>query len=123
MTDQPSTDVMDAVAQMFAANARRRADRANTALSVWTRYERRLVRESAVMGYVLGYQSGNLDGRSGFGGPADRNNPIPPDSEILQRVIEHCDSTDDKCPFIAGACAGHRRRVTRKQLWPGEVAS
>ncbi len=122
MTDQPSTDVMDVVAEVFAANAQRRADRVMVALSIWTRYERRLVKEAAVMGYVLGERAGRVSA-SGIRQQMGRKEPpFPTDARIVQTVIEHCDSTDDKFPFIAAACAGRRRRVTRKQLWPGEVA-
>lgn len=119
MTTDPA---LDAVARIFEEGRRRRADRAMTAFRTLSRFERRIAKEAAVMGYVLGYQSGNLDGRNDIGGPLDRNNPIPPDFEILQRVIEHCDSTSDNYPFLSAACNGKRRRVTKVRLYDFERA-
>lgn len=115
-----STGTYDVIARMVAANDARRDLRARTALATMRRYERRLVREAAVIGYVLGYQSGSLDGRSGIGGPADKNNTIPSDADIVVRVIQHCDSTADLYPYIAAACNGTRRRVTRSRLYHPE---
>lgn len=114
--------LMAALAEMFAANRRHRGDRAATAFRTLRRYERRIVKEAAAMAYVLGYQNGNLDGRTGSSGPANNGNPIPPDFEILQLVIEHCDSTSDNFPFLAAACDGRRRRVTKTQLYHFERA-
>lgn len=111
-----ATDLLAAVADVFAANARRRADRAHTALSTLSRYERRIAREAAVMGYVLGHRTGLLDARVSL---ADATG-IPGDAEILRTVIEHCDSTSDLYPYLAAACAGRRRRITKARLWPTE---
>ncbi|GIM88861.1 hypothetical protein [Paractinoplanes toevensis] len=113
MTTLP-TDVV----RMVLAGDRRRATRANTALSVLSRYERRLVREAAVMGYVLGRQDGYIKARQGAS--TSDSGGYPKDSAILQDVIEHCDSTSDRFPYLAAACAGQRRRVTRARLWAGE---
>jgi hypothetical protein len=115
-------DVIEALARIFEANRQHRAARASTALSTMSRHERRLVKEAAVMGYVLGYRSGNLDGRAGIGGPLHTSAPFPGDASIVRQVIEHCDSTDDLYPYIAALCAGRRRRVTKKRRWPGESA-
>ncbi|MFI5891949.1 hypothetical protein ACIA5D_17750 [Actinoplanes sp. NPDC051513] len=122
MSDVDS-ELMAGLARMLAAGQQRRAARAQTALETLRSYERRILREAAVMGYVLGYQSGNLDGRTGIGGPLDKNNRIPPDSEILRRVIEHCDSTDDLYPFLAAACDRRRRSITKARRWPGEAGA
>lgn len=123
-TDSPgtrdSTATYDMVAHMIAAGDQRRDLRTRTALATMRRYERRLVREAAVMGYVLGYQSGNVDGRNGRGGPLDDTNRTPHDSDILVRVIQHCDSTADLYPYIAAACNGQRRRVTQSRLFHPE---
>jgi hypothetical protein len=112
----------DALTRVFEEGQRRRSDRAMTAFRTLRRFERRIAKEAAVMGYVLGYRSGNLDGRSGIGSPLDKNNPIPPDFEVLQRVIEHCDSTSDLYPFLAAACNGRRRRITKAWLFDFERA-
>lgn len=116
-------DIPEGLGQVFAASERRRAQRAMTAFRTLRRFERRIAKEAAVMGYVLGYRSGNLDGRDGRGGPLDKNNPIPPDFEVLQRVIEHCDSTSDLYPFFAAACDGRRQRITRARLYDFERAA
>lgn len=123
MTTEPASDVLDTVARIVEDGRRRRSDRATTAFRTLSRYERRIAKEAAVMGYVLGYRSGNLDGRSGIGGALDKNNPIPPDFEVLQRVIEHCDSTSDNFPFLAAACGGKRKRVTKARLYDFERAA
>ncbi len=117
-----STDLPPELLDYFATRQQQRADRANTALSVLSRYERRIVREAAGMGYVLGYRSGNLDGRDGLGGPLDNERRIPGDSDILRSVLEHCDSTSDLYPYLGAACNGRRRRITKARLWPGEAA-
>jgi len=115
-------DIMADVARMVAIGDRRRTDRANRAWSILRPFERRILREAAVMGYVLGYRSGNLDGRSGFGGPLDRNNPIPDDVDIIRSVVQHCDSSEGFA-YLTDACDGLRRRVTRKRMYPGEAAA
>ena len=104
----------------FATREQERASRADTAWRTLTKFERRVVREAAVMGYVRGYQAGNLDGRTGKGGPLDNTRRIPGDFDIVRTVIQHCDSTADLYPYLADACAGRRRRITRKRLFPGE---
>lgn len=102
-------EAMALLERVFAEGRRRRGERVGVALTTLTRYERRLVREAAVMGYVLGRQDGQL-----------RVEPFPKDSTILHDVIEHCDTLAHLYPYLAAACDGRRRRVTRARLWPGE---
>ena len=120
MTGQPSTDVMDAVAEMFAASRQRRAARADTAWRTLRPYERRVVREAAVMGYVLDRQDGMIRGRQGGSIAFDDGSDFPKDSDIVQQVLEHCDSTNHLYPWLAAACDGRRRRITKARQWPGE---
>lgn len=117
---EPNEEVMAALQRMFYARQARRDARTDTAWRTMTRHERRIYREAAVMGYVLGYRSGNLDGRTGKGGPLDRENRTPHDQDIVAIVIQHCDTTSDLYPYTAALCNGRRRRITRKRLYPGE---
>jgi hypothetical protein len=98
--------------RVMARSEQRRAERASRALNTLRPYERRIAREAAVMGYVLGHRDGALDGI---------NSPIPPDSSILIRTIEACDGMPDLYPYLHVACGGRRRRITRTRLWPGET--
>jgi hypothetical protein len=102
----------------LAARDQQRAARCDTALRTLRPYERRIVREAAVMGYVLGRQDGLLRGRPGTG--LDDTEGFPGDSTILQEVLQHCDSTSDLYPYLAAAAGGRRRRVTPARMWPGE---
>lgn len=106
----------------FTTRQQQRDARADTAFATLRPYERRIVREAAVMAYVLGYQAGNLDGRNGNGGPLDDTRRIPGDFDIVRTVLRHCDSTGDLYPYLAEAAEGRRRRVTQARRWPGEVA-
>lgn len=113
------TNPMEAVAQVFADGQRRRAARANTAFRTLSRYERRIAREAAVMGYVLGRREGLIIGRSGRSFLNDGDD-FPGDFQILQDVLEHCDTTSDNFPYLGAACDGRRRRITKARLWQGE---
>jgi hypothetical protein len=106
--------------EYFASREQQRAERADTAWRTLTNFERRVLKEAAVMGYVLGYRAGNLDGRDGNGGPLDRTERIPADFDIVRTVIQHCDSTSDLYPYLSAACYGRQRRVTSSRRWPGE---
>lgn len=106
--------------EYFAARQQERDDRANTAWRTLTNFERRVLKEAAVMGYVLGYRAGNADGRLGDGGPLDKTERIPHDNDIVRTVLQHCDSTSDLYPFLGAACYGRRRRITAARRWPGE---
>jgi hypothetical protein len=102
----------------LAAGDQKRAARCDTALRTLRPYERRIVREAAVMGYVLGRQDGLLQG--GLGASLDDFGGYPDDFTILQEVLQHCDSTSDLYPYLAAAAGGRRRRVTQARMWPGE---
>lgn len=121
MTDTVNPELLEGLARMMSANAQRRADRANTAVATLRPFERRLVREAAVMGYVLGQREGMVKGRQG--GSVIDDGDFPRDREILRWVIEHCDSTSDLYPYLAAACDGRRRRVTKARQWQGEGAA
>jgi len=108
-----------AVADVFADNATRRELRARTALATLRRYERRIVWEAAVMGFVLGDRHGRVNGYR-YATDARIDDKFPHDTDIVLNVIEHCDSTADLYPYIADACNGRRRRVTRARLFHPE---
>lgn len=117
----PDGDILDDLARVFAASAQRRLKRAATAWALLRPYERRLVKEAAVMGYVLGERAGRVTA-SGVRQQMGRPEPaFPADADILRQVIEHCDATSNTYPYLADACSGRRRRVTRKRMWPGEA--
>jgi hypothetical protein len=116
------TDLPQGLVDYLGTRRQQRADRANTAFALLRPYERRIVREAAVMGYVLGRRAGQIDGRNGVS-ILDTPTDFPGDFDIVRNVLQHCDSTDDKFPYLADACAGRRRRVTRKRMWPGEAAA
>jgi len=104
------------VEHVIARSALRRAERAVVAWRTLRPYERRVVHEAAVMGYVLGHRDGRLDGdRFPFG-----KQDFPGDTAIVRSVIEACDGMPDRFPYLHVACGGRRRRITRKRLWPGE---
>jgi hypothetical protein len=75
-----------------------------------TRHERRLFREAAAMGYVLGDRAQH----------SRHGDDFPHDQDIVANVIEHCDADRDTFPYTAALCTGRRRRITRKRLHPGE---
>jgi hypothetical protein len=108
-----TNDVMADILRAVAAADDIRAQRATTAMRTLRRYERRLVREAAVMGFVLGYRHGFVDGRSDV---TPNGSTFPADDRIIVNVINACD-TSDGYPYITDACNGRRRRVTRTRLY------
>lgn len=120
MTPALDPEITSGLVRMFAANQERRASRANTAFELLRPYERRIVREAAVMGYVLGHGAGRLDGVQNRS-QAEIQAGWPKDFAVLREVIEHCDSTSDLYPYLGAACDGRRRRVTKARQWPGET--
>lgn len=119
MSDTINPEIGEVIARVFEEGRNRRAARANTAFTTLRPYERRIAREAAVMGYVLGRREGLIKGRQG-GSILNDGGDFPGDFAILQNVIEHCDSTSDLYPYLAAACDGRRRRVTKARQWPGE---
>lgn len=113
-TTETTGSLPDGLLDYFAAREKARAETIEQALRTLTRFERRLVREAAVMGYVRGAMAGRS--RATLGEPRDGD--IPDDSAILADVIGACISMD--YPYLAAASQGRRRRVTRTRLWPGE---
>lgn len=122
MTAALDPEITAGLARMFAANQERRASRANTAFTLLRPYERRIVKEAAVMGYVLGHGAGRLDGFQ-HRSHAEIQADWPKDFAVLQNVLEHCDSTSDLYPYLSAACDGRRLRVTKARQWPGEAVS
>lgn len=100
MTD-PEID--PALLAYFTARQQQRDDAVTRALETLRPYERRLVREAAIMGYVRGALYGK------------HRDDIPKDSAIVYEVIDACVAMDDRYPFIAEAAEGRRRRVTKNR--------
>lgn len=82
-------EITDQLARYLAVRDRGRDDRVNGVVGALSDRERALVREAAVMGYVLGTQ--------GAGAPA----AIPKDSAIVWRVIDACMALPDLYPVIS----------------------
>lgn len=114
MPVDPSPDFPPGLLDYFADRMRQRAERIDRTLATLTPFERRLVREAAVMGYVRGAMAGR--NRATLGEP--REGDILPDPDILADVIDACIAMD--YPYLRAASNGQRRRVTKKRRWPGE---
>lgn len=118
MTDNPAAELSPTLPpeliRYFADRQQQRADAVNRALATLSPYERRLVREAAVMGYVRGTMAGRADAHQG------RMTEIPKDSAVLFEVVDACIAMDDLYPFLAEAANGRRRRITKSRRWPGE---
>lgn len=93
------------LAEYLAVQDRKRREAVGRVLATLRPYERRLLREAAVMGYARGTLL-----------PA--GDKVPPDSRVLFDVVDACIDYPDRFPFLADAARGRRRRVVR--LWPGE---
>lgn len=77
--------------------------RARRAVNAWDRLtgrEQRLLKEAAVMGYLRGMWDHGPGGEK-----------VPPDSHIVQSVIEHCQTYNDRFPYIGNLTT--RRRTGR----------
>ncbi|MEV1013751.1 MULTISPECIES: hypothetical protein [unclassified Micromonospora] len=118
MTDIPAAEASPTLPpeliRYFEVRRQERADAVSRALSTLRPYERRLVREAAVMGYVRGTMAGRVDANMG------RDTQIPKDSAVLFEVVEACIAMDDLYPYLAEAADGRRRRITKSRRWPGE---
>jgi hypothetical protein len=118
MSDTPTglPAAMADVERYMAIRQQQRADSVNAAMNTLTPFERRIVREAAVMGYVQGAMAGRS--RATLDKPQDGD--IPSDADMLFEVVSACIHMSDLYPYLAAASTGKRRRVTRKRLWPGE---
>lgn len=116
------TGLPDELVTYLDTRQKQRATRADRGFATLRPYERRVLREAAVMGYVLGRRAGQADGRNGVS-ILDTPTDFPGDFDIVRSVLQHCDSTSDLYPYLADACAGRRRRITRKRMWPGETTT
>lgn len=112
----PDVELPPELLSYFADRERQRYERIERALATLRPYERRLVREAAVMGYVRGAMAGRA--RAGRG--ESRDGDIPKDSAILAEVVGACIAMDDYYPYLSDAADGKRRRVTKARRWPGE---
>ena len=110
----PEIDFPPELLDYFAARQRQRGERINRVLATLRPFERRVLREAAVMGYVRGAMAGRA--RATLGKPRDGD--IPTDADILADVIGACMDMD--YPYIAAASEGERRRITKSRRWPGE---
>lgn len=119
-TADTAPDLPPELVRYLAERDQQRLTAINRALATLKPYERRLVREAAVMGYVRGAIAGRS--RATLGEPRDGDIPKS-DSVMLAEVIGACISMDDLYPYLAEASRGRRRRITRARRWPGEGAS
>lgn len=113
-TDQDATGFLPGLLDYSESRQRQRTAAVNRALATLRPFERRLVREAAVMGYVRGTIAGRA--RATLGEPRDGD--VPSDPAILADVISACIAMDS--PYLRAASNGQRRRVTKARRWPGE---
>lgn len=112
-------EIADLVVRVFADGQQRRRDAVGRAWITLRPYERRLVHEAAVMGYVRGA----LAGRAGAALNEPRETDIPTDTDMIFEVVGACLAMPDRYPYLAAAANGRRRRITRARRWPGEEPS
>lgn len=99
MSDSPFAEL----AEQILVNDRRRADDAAALLRSLTTREQWLVREAAVMGFVLGERHGRA---------ADPD--FPRDLEIVAQVVTHCGSNAARFPLLAGDVYKLARKLVRQ---------
>lgn len=116
MTDTLDPDVQQQLATYLAARDRQRTEAVNRALATLKPFERRILWEAAVMGYVRG----TIAGRSRATLGESRDGDIPGDAAIIYEIISCCASMAEIYPYLAEATYGHRRRITAARRWPGE---
>jgi hypothetical protein len=88
MSDMMSA--LDLLGDYFDRRAKDRAEAVERLAAGFTERELRLIREAAVMGYVLGGMGGGHHGK------------IPPDGQIASEVMDACMSHPDLYPTITG---------------------
>lgn len=122
MTDTPALNpaLREGLTRYLAERDQQRLEAVNKALATLRPYERRLVREAAVMGYVRGAMAGRS--RAVLGEPRDGDIPRS-DSDMLVEVVNACIGMGDLYPYLADASKGRRRRITKARRWPGESGS
>lgn len=101
MTGLPA-NVEAEILRNLAAQDAARDRRVAAAWNSLTDREKRLVKESAVMGYVRGAQDHGPDGAQ-----------IPPDSHIVHGVIAYCQSNSTRFPFIGNLTRRRKRASTQ----------
>lgn len=96
---EPTTtpDIPAALVSYLAVRDQQRADDVQRPLDTLTPFERRLIREAAVMAYVRG----SIAGRSSA--ILKREDRIPKDSAIVAEVIACCHGMSDLYPLLAAA--------------------
>lgn len=97
----------DELTAYLAQRERRRLAAVNRVFQTLKPYERRLVWEAAVMGFIRGRLAGS-------------DLPPPDDPAIVVEVLDAAITIDEHYPYLAAASAGRRRHVTKSRLWPGE---
>lgn len=112
--------LVEGLARYWAERDKQRLAAVDQALAMLRPYERRLVKEAAVMGFVRGVMTGRS--RATLGKPRDGD--VPENAmDILVEVIDACIAVGDIYPYIAEAARGRRRRITKSRRWPGEEGS
>ena len=81
----------EALLNYLATMERSRQEQAKEMYRRLTRRERRILREAAVMGFVLGTWSGIKPGNG---------RDMPPDSKIVELVLNSCQSQKDLYPLL-----------------------
>lgn len=79
----------DNLTKYFEARQQQHAQRIADKWAALNKRQQRLVREAAVMGYVQGFRD------------SPHSDKIPPDNEILSKVLGAVDSFGDLYPFLA----------------------
>lgn len=93
-----SADLPESLIAYFAERETQRADRAAAFLDGLTEYERHLVHDAAVMGYVQGLMR-------------DQSEGVPKDSQIMALVVDACFAHPDKYPAVHAAFEERRTEV------------
>lgn len=113
-TDPAEVEFPPGLLDYFADRRQKRADAVQRALDTLTPFERRLVHEAAVMGYVRGAMAGRSRATLG----EHRDGDIPKDAAIIFAVVDACAAMSETYPYLAAASFGKRRRITKTRRWP-----
>lgn len=108
------TVLPDAYVRYLAARDQQRVNAVQSTLAAMTEVERRIFREAAVMGYVCGVMAV----------PSRNNVPIPPDTDIVNEVIDSIHGFDDRYPItnsLTRSCATcGQRALDCGHPWPSD---